>query len=72
MSEEIPKSGHGLTSDERACEHLFKDTTLRIENGRFSVRMPMKVGGSYAIARRSSLRSRDKNLLLIFIPGEQN
>lgn len=58
--EEVPKSGDGLTDDERVCEQLFKDTTLRVENGRFSVRMPLKesadaLGDSYAIAKNRFL-----------------
>ncbi|KAI5634498.1 putative peptidase (DUF1758) domain-containing protein [Phthorimaea operculella] len=40
--EEIPKPGVHYTKDEQACEDLFIKTTTRDEQGRFSVRIPLK------------------------------
>nr|XP_053606381.1 uncharacterized protein LOC128672900 isoform X2 [Plodia interpunctella] len=54
--EEMPQSGSPLTNDERLCEDLFVKTTIRMADGRFSVRIPLKesadsLGDSYTLAK---------------------
>lgn len=54
--EEISSSKQPFSSDEILCEKLFTETTERADNGRFSVRIPLKespkvLGESYNIAK---------------------
>ncbi|CAH2096333.1 unnamed protein product [Euphydryas editha] len=54
--ENVSQSCNILTADERVCEDLFKNTTKRDINGRFSVRIPLKqspdaLGDSYNLAK---------------------
>lgn len=56
--EELPESG-SLSADDELAEQLFKDTTLRLEDGRFQVQLPLKsssesskIGDSYQQAKR--------------------
>ncbi|XP_045456989.1 uncharacterized protein LOC123667024 [Melitaea cinxia] len=53
--ENVSQSSNILTADERICEDLFKNTTKRDIDGRFSVRIPLKqspdvLGDSYNLA----------------------
>lgn len=54
--EEISPGIKSLCYEDRLCEKLFNDTTKRDDNGRFSVRIPLKespntLGDSYNIAK---------------------
>lgn len=58
--EDIPQVNCILTVDEQKCEDLFINTTKREDNGRFSVRMPLKesadsLGDSYTFAKNRFL-----------------
>ncbi|XP_013175644.1 PREDICTED: uncharacterized protein LOC106123780 [Papilio xuthus] len=53
-------SSHALSSEERACEESFKLNTIRNEDGRFIVTIPLKnnanvLGESYEMAKRRFL-----------------
>lgn len=54
--EEVPQPKNYYSQEERACEKLFIDTHKRLDNGRFSVRIPFSqdpkvLGNSYEIAK---------------------
>lgn len=54
--EEISCSGQKLSREESSCENLFTQTTTRVDNGRFSVQIPLKesaesLGDSYEVAK---------------------
>ncbi|XP_061711557.1 uncharacterized protein LOC133520879 [Cydia pomonella] len=54
--EDIPQVDSILTADEQKCEDIFTNTTKREEDGRFSVRMPLResadtLGDSYTLAK---------------------
>ncbi|XP_061720563.1 uncharacterized protein LOC133527531 [Cydia pomonella] len=58
--EDIPQVDSILTADEQKCEDIFTDTTKREEDGRFSVRMPLResadtLGDSYTLAKNRFL-----------------
>lgn len=58
--EEIPQLGRTLTNDECLCEEQFVNTTKRLADGRFSVRIPLKesteaLGDSYTTAKNRFL-----------------
>lgn len=53
-------SKHSLSQEERACELSFKQNTIRDDNGKFIVTMPLKaspnlLGDSYIMAKRRFL-----------------
>lgn len=58
--EEISNNPSVMSKDDNACEELFKNTTVRDETGRFSVRLPLKestdsLGESYHTAKNRLL-----------------
>ncbi|XP_063365335.1 uncharacterized protein LOC134653901 [Cydia amplana] len=58
--EDIPQVDSILTADEQKCEDIFINTTKREEDGRFSVRMPLResadtLGDSYTLAKNRFL-----------------
>lgn len=65
--EEIPISSNKFTKEEIACEKLFKDTTLRVDKGRFSVRIPLSesadvLGDTFTMAENRFLALERKLL----------
>ena len=57
--EEVPSCSK-MTEEQLLCESHFTKTTIRVENGRFEVRLPFKsnpniLGNSYEIAKRRFL-----------------
>ncbi|KAI5644544.1 putative peptidase (DUF1758) domain-containing protein [Phthorimaea operculella] len=68
--EEIPKPGVHYTKDEQACDDLFIKTTTRDEQGRFSVRIPLKespdvIGRKRQCIKNSEARSEHKTKPLL-------
>jgi len=57
--EEVPQN-MPLSEEQRLCERHYTDTTVRLPNGRFCVKLPFKcntieIGNSYEIAKRRFL-----------------
>ncbi|RVE43851.1 hypothetical protein evm_011519 [Chilo suppressalis] len=58
--EEISHNNNLYTHEDKVCEKLFIDTTKRLKDGRFSVRIPLKestteLGNSYEVAKNRFL-----------------